>query len=138
MREIKFRACISPRTTIYFDLSGLIHPSRKDLFSKRVLLIPWLLAGNKPDEYTGLHDKKRTEEYPEGQEIYEGDIVKFPQWKDYDKGLMGYGIGTVEWYDSDAAFEVIHDNDSDSLDNGPNSEVIGNIYENPRTNGGNQ
>lgn len=27
-------------------------------------------------QYTGLHDKKRTEEYPEGQEIYEGDVVQ--------------------------------------------------------------
>jgi hypothetical protein len=25
-------------------------------------------------EYTGLHDRKRTAEYPEGQPIYEGDI----------------------------------------------------------------
>ena len=27
-------------------------------------------------EFTGLKDSKRTEEYPEGQEIYEGDRVK--------------------------------------------------------------
>lgn len=27
-------------------------------------------------EYIGLKDKKRTPEFPEGQEIYEGDIVK--------------------------------------------------------------
>ena len=27
-------------------------------------------------QYTGLKDGKRTEEYPEGQEIYEGDIVR--------------------------------------------------------------
>ncbi len=27
-------------------------------------------------QYTGLHDRKRTEEYPKGQEVYEGDIVK--------------------------------------------------------------
>lgn len=27
-------------------------------------------------EFTGLYDCKRTEQYPEGQEIYEGDIVK--------------------------------------------------------------
>jgi len=26
-------------------------------------------------QYTGLKDSKRTEEYPEGQEIYEGDII---------------------------------------------------------------
>lgn len=27
------------------------------------------------DQYTGLRDKKRTPEYPEGQKIYEGDII---------------------------------------------------------------
>jgi hypothetical protein len=26
-------------------------------------------------QYTGLKDKKRTEQFPEGQEIYEGDIL---------------------------------------------------------------
>ena len=32
-------------------------------------------------EFTGLLDSKRTKEYPEGQEIYEGDIV---EWTDYE------------------------------------------------------
>ena len=27
-------------------------------------------------QFTGLHDDKRTKEYPEGQEIYEGDIIQ--------------------------------------------------------------
>lgn len=28
------------------------------------------------EQYTGLHDKKRTKKFPEGQPIYEGDILK--------------------------------------------------------------
>jgi len=27
------------------------------------------------EQFTGLKDKKRTKEYPEGQEIYDGDVV---------------------------------------------------------------
>ncbi len=30
-------------------------------------------------QYTGLHDRKQTEQYPDGQEIYDGDILRL--WK---------------------------------------------------------
>ena len=36
-------------------------------------------------QYTGLRDSKRTAEYPEGQEIYEGDIT--------DRGTVEYWKG---------------------------------------------
>jgi hypothetical protein len=76
--EIKFRAIIPEHNAIiYFDLSDLVHPSRKDLFSKREILIPWLLAGNNPDRYSEIKDKK-------GKDIYERDTVKKDgDWRNY-------------------------------------------------------
>ena len=72
---------------------------------------------------TGLKDKKRTEEYPEGQEISEGDIVA----RDPDKMR-----GVVVWKDNRQAF--IFD-----LQNGhfvftsmwSSIEIIGNIHQDP-------
>ncbi len=122
MREIKFRAIILGRNaTIYFDLSDLVHPARKDLFSKKQLLIPWLLAGNIPDEFIGWKDKN-------AKDIYVGDIVQFKE---------SFGnvtvIRPVEW--EDGCFTIdnpfTEDNCARMLVADNNTvEVIGNIYEN--------
>ena len=45
-------------------------------------------------QYIGLHDSKRTEEYPEGQEIYEGDIVL----------CSGIGNNADEKYNAEVVF----------------------------------
>jgi len=114
MKELKFRAVIPERNaTIYFDLTDLVHPARKDLFSKRELLIPWLFVGNTPDLYTGLKDKN-------GKEIYEGDILS-PQ--DF---LTVRANQQVYWDDDLAGFTTTHGLQFDEC-----KEVIGNIYENP-------
>ena len=88
-------------------------------------------------QFTGLKDNKRTKEYPEGQEIYEGDIVKFEKWSisktetRYCKvifsdgsfrlnGKSGY-IGDIEistWFIEDYKLKV-------------KLEVIGNEFMNP-------
>lgn len=46
-------------------------------------------------QYTGLKDKKRTEEYPEGQEIYEGDIVRGVWLTDHNTVFTG----TVKYWE---------------------------------------
>ena len=131
MREIKFRARITwtPAETVgevtefvYFTLSDL---AESDKFSIRQLVIPWLIAGNEPDRFTGLHDK-------DGTEIYEGDKVMNDS--PYPNECW---IAAVGW-DVDAGCWSIRDPNSESFDDrlsdftgGQYLRVIGNIYENP-------
>lgn len=61
-------------------------------------------------QYTGLHDKN-------GKEIYEGDIVDTP----YDKSYIRWERGGF----------VFANDGNDGLFCMDESEVIGNIYENP-------
>ena len=122
--ELKFRVVIPERNaTIYFDLTDLVHPARKDLFSKRELLIPWLLAGNIPNLYTGLKDKN-------GKEIYEGDIIsgiynRYPQnWTVNE--LSEYGLTFTRLTKSPIAPPYFYSD----MRHREVWEVIGNIYEN--------
>ena len=63
-------------------------------------------------QYTGLKDKN-------GKEIYESDYVKW-SGKIYE----------IKWYEKIAGF-IMENNGIERLDIEFNSEVIGNIYENP-------
>ena len=101
MREIKFRAWQD-----YGD-------GRKYMLYDRDDLVEFFDAtlGDPIMQYTGLKDSK-------GVEIYEGDIIKY---------LSSY-YGIVKFYNG--SFVRGNDNGYADID-GENSEVIGNIYENP-------
>lgn len=75
------------------------------------------------DEYTGLNDKKRTEEYPEGQEIYEGDIIKVWMGRTLQAKPM-----IVTW--GDYGWSPFIDGMGDNYFLITECKVIGNIYEN--------
>ena len=75
----------------------------------------------------GLRDKKRTKEFPEGQEIYRGDIVKYRE-----------ELGIIKWEKllwiinsrEDRKFYGFYGAD-DALFGWEELEIIGNIHENP-------
>ncbi|MHB8172117.1 MAG: YopX family protein [Thermincolia bacterium] len=74
-------------------------------------------------QYTGLRDRKRTKEFPEGQEIYEGDIVQ----EGRSRGRIVYERDgfKIDWFHNvDSWSETLKYHHC-------NLEVIGNIYENP-------
>lgn len=86
-------------------------------------------------QYVGLHDSKRTAEYPEGQEIYEGDVVE--QRLLPTKRII-YKFAAL-WSQEKAAFVIDGGTPyerrhllSDYCQNPPYEvEVIGNIRDNP-------
>jgi hypothetical protein len=105
MKELKFRARIPERNaTIYFDLTDLVHPSRKNLFSQE-LLVPWLLAGNLPDLYSEMKDKN-------DKEIYASDKIKIARWR------FEVSYSDSMWY-----LEPIDGTDSDFLTNYKSEEI---------------
>ena len=74
-------------------------------------------------QYTGLKDSNRTEEYPEGQEICEGDIVQYHPEANMGTGPVVYELG---------AFRVQGDFDALLYHFSLKAlEVIGNIHDNP-------
>ena len=95
MREIKFRVWtgseyIYTRGDIdYFDNDGIEHMAQEVVFTDawgNVCIYDCTTNGAKTikiikdgvlEQYIGEKDCKRTEEYPEGQKIYENDIVRF-------------------------------------------------------------
>ena len=122
MREIKFRAWDKLSKLMRYGAEyqlSVIFPFEKDFELM---------------QYTGLKDEKRTVQYPEGQEIYEGDIIK-QGFK--ESGCGWFAPGVVEfkhgaWMRGNVRIFVEQDR-ADYKGSVSNNkwEVISNIYENP-------
>ena len=81
-------------------------------------------------QYTGLKDSKRTEEYPEGQEIYEGDIIKAVALANDHNQRGAITISAVEYWMGNACLKITY------IPLYPfivdhSFEVISNIHDNP-------
>jgi uncharacterized phage protein (TIGR01671 family) len=96
-------------------------------------------------QWTGLRDSKRTAKYPEGQRIYEGDVIKFVWETDSCWGKAGTHKGYIRF--DGGVFEVVYigkirkkrfkekmdcfDDIKSFIEWSEKVEVIGNIYETP-------
>ena len=59
------------------------------------------IAGNQKkdsQQYIGLKDSKRTVEYPYGQELYEGDKIKFSEEATISAGMDDWNTGTIKYH----------------------------------------
>lgn len=81
-------------------------------------------------EYTGMRDCKRTEEYPEGQMIFEGDIVQFYGTYALEVYIEN-GHTKIRWFDTVTnriETDLFFGYDAEAYGE---CEVIGNIHDNP-------
>lgn len=76
-------------------------------------------------EYTGLRDCKLTKEYPEGQMIFEGDIMETAVY-----GLKHH-IGVVQFADGSFGLRCTDGNAFFLCFVANNFTIIGNIHDNP-------
>lgn len=87
-------------------------------------------------QYTGLRDCKRTEEYPEGQMIFEGDVIKVERDLHCGENKKEREIfNGVVWYDDKHTCFGIKSKKYRCLPiyrfKGDYSAIIGNIHDNP-------
>lgn len=142
MREIKFRAWdkkskkMRQVTEIVFNTGFYLEPN--DNTVKLIWVKGQDIIENKEIQlkrendfilmqYTGLHDKN-------GNEIYEGDIVKHDGFYEGDC-YYNAGCGQVLWDDENTGFYLTAKDTSFislfDLTRNLDGEVIGNIYDNP-------
>lgn len=140
MREIKFRGkridngewvcgylCyLSYKAYIKDDSDKTTNPRRIDGTTADIRMVEADPAT--VGQYTGLKDSKRTEEYPEGQEIYEGDIIKAVALANDHNQRGAITISAVEYWMGNACLSITHVPLYPFIVN-HSFEVIGNVWE---------
>jgi len=127
-REIKFRVWHKPEKKMHSYLKAKFGKATNITLEGKFRDVEQVTTKTVPNgalevmQYTGLKDKKRTPEYPEGQEIFEGDVVSYRNRGNKPVGFLKGEFVLLnengDFYDSvGAAHEEC--------------EVIGDIYSNP-------
>ena len=114
MRELKFRVWsdggwVSPD---YIDREGYAHWSENSIPS----------STKEIEFFIGIKDSKRTEEFPDGEEIYEGDIIEISS----GKYIIMYDSDTACYCFSSRLMRPIFKMKDDDYFN---MKIIGNIHE---------
>lgn len=143
MREIKFRAWDYTdggwiRSEIVQDWFAIGVPDEPR--SGLLTIHPWSPNRFELMQYTGLKDKKRTHDYPNGQDIFEGDVVKVTYASRPIEANPIMSTGQIRYRGEKFYVASIEDrpdylcfyaHNVSPLFNWWELEVIGNIYENP-------
>jgi uncharacterized phage protein (TIGR01671 family) len=118
MRTIKFRVWDEKQMHVVKGLTFLDHPDSNDKVGLEIAngRIGLLEPPKQLMQFTGLYDVN-------GKEIYEGDIIKH-------RYFSMKGVAEVYWNEQEACFLALEPNGARVILR-PNSEIIGNIYENP-------
>lgn len=122
---IKERVLGKVRTTVVHTITPPLMANDPYCLEK-IIIKPATLG-----QYIGLRDKKRTKDYPEGQRVFEGDVVRCQE----DESLPEF-VGVIEYEKLDAAWWVHNRNKEEAFylyDAGRDFEieVIGSIHTNP-------
>lgn len=135
MRPIKFRGKSEEFDGwVHGDLSLFNYPNNEPMIYTDAES-EWLVIPETVGEYTGLNDSKRTAEYPEGQPIYEGDILQI-NILDWNRAgnIIASGKAAVEYRGCMFGVEWGFSLEFSGLDEFSNNctlEVIGNVFDNP-------
>ena len=128
MRELIFRQWYKDWRSFYYwgiNVRGVVGEKYADCF-KSPCLDPDF---KESEQYTGRRDVKRTSEYPKGQMVFEGDIVKCCAPNSYEIETF---VGTIMFCDKMGGY-VISDNEDPSFRhyfwNLETIEVIGNVHQ---------
>lgn len=129
VREIKFRAwSINNNCYVSIDIHATplrYNPSTGQMYYDGLNVTSQYIM----EQYIGRKDCKRTKEFPEGQEIYEGDIVKCKT----QVGHIKFDYCTVVYCSQYASYKCATNRDTFTglTHHYENIEIIGNKHENP-------
>ncbi len=126
LQESRYRAWHKKQKKMY-AVFGIDWFNRKILVPSDVFVRWYQMDHFIMMEYSGLKDRKRTQEYPEGQEICVGDIIQFSIQLDGKETI----VKDTVTFDRELAGFIVSELDEPLALHNDECEIIGNIYEHP-------